>query len=287
MLITTLLSLGLTFSNSSPTLNITQNNVNVDYVVLPSSRATSYEFVKFFYSTDNTSHFVADMRFDLSFDTNLNEYLQISYDVDFSNGYCYYAQESWLQNNYNVSAYSVTYLYDFSLASMVNYWISPNLILGTGEMSGYGFGGDSDVLNFTWDSTHNYALFSRVYFYLLNDLDSDLQDTYMDGYDQGYGTGYDTGYQDGYENGGSESYQDGYDNGYITGYNIGKSDGISISQYSFGSLFASISDTPILMIRRLFGFELFGTSLITVFVSLFTALVILMILKTVWGAKRK
>ena len=115
-------------------------------------------------------------------------------------------------------------------------------------------------------------------------------DAYASGYDTGlevgYGDGYDSGYNVGSTDGYNTGYGDGYDEGFSTGKTVGFGEGydnaLTTHDFTFTNLFASISDTPILMIRRLFGFELFGVSLIAVFMSLFTALIIIKVIKKVF-----
>lgn len=86
-------------------------------------------------------------------------------------------------------------------------------------------------------------------------------------------------YDNGYNNGYIDGYNTGLDEGTSTGYTNGYAEGLNNSNYTFTQLFASIADTPILMFRRLFNFDLFGTSLITIFLSLFTALIVFGLIK--------
>lgn len=81
---------------------------------------------------------------------------------------------------------------------------------------------------------------------------------------------YDHGYTDGYNNG----QNTGYNQGYTAGFNAGSS-----SNSRLLNLFSSIADTPVLMIRSMFSFELFGISMYTAVLSLITLLFILFIVK--------
>lgn len=81
---------------------------------------------------------------------------------------------------------------------------------------------------------------------------------------------YDHGYTDGYNNG----QNNGYNQGYTAGFNAGSS-----SNTRLLNLFSSIADTPVLMIRSMFSFELFGISMYTAVLSLITLLFILFIVK--------
>lgn len=105
---------------------------------------------------------------------------------------------------------------------------------------------------------------------------------YGNGFDDGYSSGYNTGYDDGVAEGSSVGYGEGFDEGkdvgYTQGYNAGAE---SANHYTFGALFASIADTPVLIFRQLFSFDLFGVSALTVILSLFTVLVVLFVAKKI------
>ena len=139
----------------------------------------------------------------------------------------------------------------------------------------YDFEFDTSTLN------HDFSMDLTFYFVYTSAEDPVVTGDYGDGYADGYNQGYDDGYTQGTFVSFQDSYDNGYNDGYRTGYAVGKNDGINISGYNFTSLFASISDTPILMIRRLFGFEIFGTSVMAIFMSLFTALVVIKVIKRI------
>lgn len=87
-----------------------------------------------------------------------------------------------------------------------------------------------------------------------------------------------------YEQAMEQAYQNGYFNGkndgYQTGYIVGKNDGLNEDMNSdLVSLFLSIADTPILMLRSLFDFNVLGVSLFVLFGGLITILVALFIIK--------
>lgn len=88
----------------------------------------------------------------------------------------------------------------------------------------------------------------------------------------------------------SELYQQGYNEGYDYGYNLGKSDGynegynyaydiFADQEYTFSALFFAILDTPVKVITGLFNFEIFGFNMLTFVRSLFTVLVVFILLK--------
>ena len=105
-------------------------------------------------------------------------------------------------------------------------------------------------------------------------------DSTNNAYDTGFDNGYAVGHQDGYYEGVDDGRATGYENGYDDGYLVGRTDGIaSANDYSFLSLFGAVADTPVLMIRSLFNFDFFGVNLLTVVLSLFTALILFYLLR--------
>lgn len=102
---------------------------------------------------------------------------------------------------------------------------------------------------------------------------------YQSGYNDGYETGYNVGYHDGYDTGSTDGYNSGFNTGKTTGYNEGYNTALNTHHFSFTNLFASIADTPILMFRRMFSFDVFGVSAISILLSLFTALIFIKIIK--------
>lgn len=108
---------------------------------------------------------------------------------------------------------------------------------------------------------------------------SNVDNTYVKGYQDGLDVGYSNGYDSGYNNGTIEGQQSGYQHGYTVGYQNGKND--APSDYGFMSLFSSIADTPIMMIYRMFNFDLFGTSVVVVVLTLISVLILINVLKKV------
>lgn len=107
---------------------------------------------------------------------------------------------------------------------------------------------------------------------------------YDSGYQAGESAGYDSGYSEGESVGYDSGYDEGYDSGYAEGESFGYTNGFNngvanANDYSFTSLFASIADTPILMLRSLFNFDFFGINLLTVVLSLFTALIVVYLIR--------
>lgn len=105
--------------------------------------------------------------------------------------------------------------------------------------------------------------YSAVNFQTLEDIAQDAVDNaYVDGYNSGYGTGY------------------------TNGYNIGKNDGYALGSSSnsiIRNLLGSIIDTPIIYLRKLFGYELFGINLFGALTTVISLIVALSVFKLVKG----
>lgn len=85
-----------------------------------------------------------------------------------------------------------------------------------------------------------------------------------------YSDGYNAGYTQGLEDNQDSVYQSGYDTGYQTGYSLGFDNGARSGNTSIMSIMGAIVDTPILILRSLFDYELFGSSIYIVMLSLVT-----------------
>ena len=152
---------------------------------------------------------------------------------------------------------------------------------------------------------HNFLIEADYVLYddSIYDYESDYQDAYNNGYNQGASDGYSTGYYDGsrqgqeyaYNQGYNEGYQlgteEGTSTGYQQGYGVGKQVGYDdaieeIAEhggiYTFGNLFGAIADTPILYIRQLLGFDVFGVGAVNILMSMITAVIIIWILRKVF-----
>lgn len=85
-------------------------------------------------------------------------------------------------------------------------------------------------------------------------------------YGQGYGSGYDHG------------VDDGYASGYDYGWSLGNS-----SSNSFRSLFGVLVDTPIIYLRKMFDYELFGISVFKALATVLSLIVALAVFRLVRG----
>lgn len=228
------------------------------------------------------------------FDTALDMDLGQTYNVDFVYRGFEIVQVPMPNNTYrnqlmldftiNVSQPSNLYFYfvffdddDSSyFVSNSNYYLTESSLINT-QTNYYTFSGKSAVG--MWQSSRLGHLFSlEIHWCLLDDtfyesMTGDYQTGYNNGYYSGYKEGKTDGFNGGYSTGKTEGYTDGYNNGYNNGVQS------VVSDYGFMDLFGSIADTPILMFRSLFNFDLFGVPVITVLLSLFTSLFLVFFIK--------
>lgn len=119
------------------------------------------------------------------------------------------------------------------------------------------------------------------YDYLINSS-NDLDTVYQSGYGAGYDDGYHEGTIDGTSSGYNSGYEAGESNGHAEGYTEGFNDGASgASTYTFTNFFGTIADVPILYVRNLLGFDVFGVSGVSILMTLITACLVLYLLRRV------
>lgn len=91
---------------------------------------------------------------------------------------------------------------------------------------------------------------------------------------------YQSGYVDGVQVGQSSGYSDGYNVGYSAGDAAGYQRGVDASnQYSFGNLLFAVVDTPVVIFRSLFDFNVLGVNLQGFFFSLLTVAVVIAVVR--------
>lgn len=108
--------------------------------------------------------------------------------------------------------------------------------------------------------------------------------TYQTAYDEGnavgYANGLRTGNQEGYRVGYDEGYDLGSSTGYTSGYNTGYNEGASgNNNFTFLKLFGAVADTPIIVIRQLLGFDVFGVSGLQILMSMITGTLAIFLLR--------
>lgn len=153
-------------------------------------------------------------------------------------------------------------------------YFSPVLNYYERDLFDYGFPLSYDAVN-----SNNY-FFITFFIYPVNEnlYNSAQGGDYYEGYDYGYDNGYNDGYANGVNENGTSSYNIGYSSGYNEGYRIGVN---ATNQYTFGKFFGAIADVPILYVRNLLGFEIFGVQAITILMSMITACLVLYLLRKV------
>lgn len=81
----------------------------------------------------------------------------------------------------------------------------------------------------------------------------------------------------------TNGYNNGYAQGSAEGYAKGYAEGLGVSHNSsFMGLFSSIADTPLRFIYGLFNFDLFGTSVLVIVLTLLTGIIVFGIVKKFW-----
>lgn len=128
-----------------------------------------------------------------------------------------------------------------------------------------------------------------------NDYTSGYNNGYDKGKQEGYSQGYDNGYEvglidgvdnfissDEYEQEIRDSYLQGFDQGKYIGHEQGYAEALAEgNDYTFRSLFGAIADTPILFIRQLLGFEIFGVEAVTILMTMITGVIILFLVRKI------
>lgn len=134
----------------------------------------------------------------------------------------------------------------------------------------------SNALRFAFDD--------RTY-YLDNTLDND--EIYNQGFNDGKSQGFNDGYQDGItvgERNKEQAVEQALNSGFHNGYNKGKADGIaSANDYTFLSLLGAVVDAPLNSITSFFDFNLLGFNMANFFWAIMTCIVILGIIKVIFG----
>ena len=165
------------------------------------------------------------------------------------------------------------YLYPFTVVAQLN-----------GNVANYTPFTTSYRLVFGFEYPQNYT-YNQGYLDGQNDANSEYYDNgYADGYDNGYESGYDTGFDEGNYSGYNTGYTSGstigYNNGYSNGYNTGFGDGVnSAHNYTFGALFGAVADTPIMILRSLLNFDVFGVRAMSILMSMITGSIALFLIR--------
>lgn len=134
-------------------------------------------------------------------------------------------------------------------------------------------GSYTDFVRYTY--TIDFILLPYEY---LSIVAEDPTSIYQSGYDAGYKDGYGDGVDDGESRGYSDGLADGDSSGYIRGVHDGEN---AAHTYTFGNFFGTIADVPILYMRSMLGFDVFGVPALTILMSMITACLVLYLLRRV------
>ena len=119
------------------------------------------------------------------------------------------------------------------------------------------------------NETDNYKYAQVLYYgYIVNSATYDITNDLINVLDSTY--------QDGYESGKIDGAIIGYNNGYTRGFADGQATG---QNATFMGLFTSVADTPVIIIRSLFDFSLFGQDMLPVILSLLTGIILINVIR--------
>lgn len=203
----------------------------------------------FFASSESSDWVYGSMRVNVASGFDLSTVKTIGYSSNYSNA------QSQIVVNDLYAVYNI-----FSLIDENNNRLSFGLISYTPTKNGIGW-----VQRYSWTA--------RTYF-----INTDFNDNeyYLKGLYDGEMQNRDKYIQQG--------YQDGYANGKIEGETIGYNKGLENSDgVSFLGLFAALIDAPLQAITGLFNFDLLGFNMLGFVSAIFTAMVILIIIKMIFG----
>lgn len=268
-------------NDSTISYYVSDNFSSADFADAYNLESNSFTYYTYaFYESlvnENTSYpsrFLDDyIYFDLYIIPNGNQYgftrlyLSFAYGKTYSN---YLVPSSYLSSA--ISFVNPIYQINSYTARSDSWGITPYLAL---DNNGQDLGNGNII-----PSVSNYAVYTDngsldsivkchfdFSFYYLVDTSNPL---YAIAYDRGYGRGL----YDGRSQVEPSWYEQGYNDGYSAGYDVGYNASQPLSM-NFLSLIGAIADTPVLLIRNLYSFDLFGTSALTIFMTLLTAVIVI------------
>lgn len=238
----------------------------------------------------------------LQFGTLMKYRVDLNFDIDDTN-YYFWLEFYWNQTDYYIHCTTHT----FSDDTFNIYFDSFNVYASTGspnvDHNNYTRKDSNNNVSVYLNGDSNDYIISEGAFYYNNwstgfwtlDFHAKLLPSnygasgdYDLGYSQGYNNGSRVGYDKGYDAGESAGSQQGYTQGYTAGYTQGETDGYnegfddaSGSNYTFFSLFGAIADTPIMFLRQLLGFEVFGVQAISILMSMLTGCIVLYLVRKI------
>lgn len=283
-----------TFTEYNATSHINGDNV-VNYMSLErefSTYAVPSQDTTYIQSYDDNGNLVISDTRQINIDTTLNT-LTLANTLDDTKIWLLSRRDS---SNYVLgrllvpSSYSQIFNIEFSITGNFNYGtFSVSLFKNTtsnyttypltteSNLLWYGFSRDQVNVNTTsFDSgTDGFEFYDFGFKYQIESgysyrMHFDFLGVYSQSsfYSQAYNVGYNAGFQDG--------AKDGYAKGYADCLALVQNNG------DFSSLFNSVADTPLRFLYGLFSFDLFGTSILVIILTLLTGIAVFGIIKKVW-----
>lgn len=119
----------------------------------------------------------------------------------------------------------------------------------------------------------------------VNSLQSELLNQYNSGYSNGYTAGETGGYEKGYQEGNTAGVTSGYSNGFTAGetqgYQQGYQEGLSVEGVDnmLGNAMITVVELPWKMIKQILNFEVLGINFASLFLGLFTLVIVFWLLR--------
>lgn len=208
----------------------------------------------------------------VSFDTiSVNSgYSRKTRNYGFTFSICDYDYPNVPTFNYYIE-YFITYTSDQVTNAILNFGNYDYVPLYYREIVDYAYVPTGNIYPFKFTIRFHW-LPQEVYNNAINGYDTDA------GYKNGFSAGKEVGYTEGYQQGLDVGYTPAYNNGYADGYTEGFSAGGN-NTYTFGKLFGAIADVPIMILRNLLGFEVFGVEAISILMSMITGCIAIFLIR--------
>lgn len=168
------------------------------------------------------------------------------------------------------------YMYLFYDKPLTNYYYSYNFLNGD-DVNWFGYSRSTFFSNATAIESgmiYDFGFYECGFFFKATTTNTYLTINFVSEYpNQNSGsTMYDTGYAVGFNEGSSQGYAKGYADAMA----------LATQNGTFSSLFNSVADTPLRFLYGLFSFDLFGTSVLVIILTLLTGIAVFAIIKRVW-----
>lgn len=254
-----------------PSNTIVNYGVNADYVVPLTFQYQDGDYIELYNPTYNRVEYTLYVTYSFNSDYSVSRLTFTRCDLRYLQNSTNYYDISWNGNFvFNLDSYSLND-YKFS------YSLNVNTIYNTQSFT------CEFQLDCYLDSTNVYDNFYDTFRvgneydfrYYTESSSIQLNFNYFINYNQGYIDGRDYVLT-------HLSEFDLYTNSqYLTYGQIQYNLGVSQANTGFLNLFGAIADTPVIMIRNLFSFDLFGMSALTIFMSLLTGLIVIHFIRKV------